>query len=148
MASCLMSCFCTFTHYCQGTDVNVLLLATINKEKYAIKVYPISLYVQGWQQRNGWYAWLWVAIPIFGNLIFYWTSQSHFQGHACSNLASLAFGPERRLYMGLVASRNSALPELKPVSTHLCAFMKICLFLRLYQLIIAGFSPDVKASFR
>ena len=26
-----------------------------DREKYCIKVYPISLYVQGWQQRYGWY---------------------------------------------------------------------------------------------
>ena len=32
--------------------------------------------------------------------------------------------------------------------THLCAFMKICLFLWLYQLIIGGSSPDAKATIR
>ena len=32
--------------------------------------------------------------------------------------------------------------------THLCAFMKICLLLLLYQLIIGGSSPDVKTSIR
>ena len=35
-----------------------------------------------------------------------------------------------------------------PLKTHLCAFMKIFLFLQLYQLIIGGSSPDVKASIR
>ena len=39
----------------QGTNINVLLLATIDREKYCMEVYPISLYVQGWQQRYGWY---------------------------------------------------------------------------------------------
>ena len=47
--------FYTWLYNCQGTNVNVLLLATIYREKYPIKVYPISLCVQGWQQRYGWY---------------------------------------------------------------------------------------------
>ena len=62
--------------------------ATIDREKYCIKVYPISLYVQGWQQRYGWYG--------HGHTnfcVFYWTSQSHFQGacniHARSDLVEL-----------------------------------------------------------
>ena len=36
----------------------------------------------------------------------------------------------------------------EPICTHLCAFMKICLFLQLCQLIIGGSGPDVKASIR
>ena len=58
------------------------------REKYRIKVYPISLYVQGWQQRYGWYG---HGHTIF--CVFYWTSQSHFQGacniHARSDLLEL-----------------------------------------------------------
>ena len=50
--------------------------------------------------------------------------------------------------MGLIASGNSAFLELKSLCAHLFSFMKICLFLRPYQLIIGGCGPDVKASFR
>ena len=71
---------------CQGTDVNVLLsYHNIDREKYRIKVYLVSLYVQGWQQRYGWYG--------HGHTnfyVFYCTLQSHFQGasniHARSDL--------------------------------------------------------------
>ena len=38
---------------CQGTNVNVLLLATIYRQREIL--YLVSLYVQGWQQRYGWY---------------------------------------------------------------------------------------------
>ena len=58
---------------CQGTNVNVLLLATIYRQREIL--YLVSLYVQGWQQRYGWYG--------HGHTnfyVFYWTAQSNFQG--------------------------------------------------------------------
>ena len=92
VGNCLILCFCilfyTWLYNFQGTNINVLLLATIDREKFRIEVYPISLYVQGWHQRYGWYG--------HGHAnfcVFYWTSQSHFQGacniHARSDLVKL-----------------------------------------------------------
>ena len=46
-------------------------------------------------------------------------------------------------------SGNSALIEIEPIlCTHLCAFIKICLVLQLYQLILGGSGPYVKAIIR
>ena len=70
----------------QGTNINVLLLATIDREKYRIIPYP-SMSKAGSKGMAG----MVMAIPIF--CVFYWTSQSHFQGacniHARSNLVEL-----------------------------------------------------------
>ena len=73
---------------CQGTNVNVLLLATIYRQReilYKSVSGIISLYVQGWQQRYGWYGHGHTNI-----YVFYCTSQSNFQGafniHARSDL--------------------------------------------------------------
>ena len=97
-----------------------------------------------------------MAIPSLLNLIFYWTSQSHFQGacymHAHSDLVEprslVSTGePESHGHLalrdlkGLIASRNRALPELKSLYVHTC--MQTFL---LYQLIIGGSGPDIKAS--
>ena len=53
------------------------------ERNYRIKVYSISLYVQGWQERYDWY-----GHDHTNFCVFYWTSQSHLQGacniHACT----------------------------------------------------------------
>ena len=76
---------------------NVLLSYHINREKYCIKVYLISLYVQGWQQRYGWY----------GNghtnfYVFYCTSQSHFQGASNIHARSDLIEPHSLVSTGIV----------------------------------------------
>ena len=71
---------------CQGTNVNVLLLATIYRQISYKCVFHISVCPR--QERYGWY-----GHDHTNFCAFYWTLQSHFQGacdiHACSDLVEL-----------------------------------------------------------
>ena len=112
-----------------------------------------------------WLVWPW-PYQYLWNLIFYWTSQSHFQEACCmrahSNLIephSLVSTGEHGLYYSVVGiwpwetrvwlrAEKRTSRTWEPICTQLCAFMKICLFLWLCQLIKGGCGPDVKASMR
>ena len=113
------------------------------REKYAIKAivwypYYTCMFKAGGKGMAG----IAMAILSFVKPDILPDSQSHCQGtcntHACSDLVEprslISTGKAWAtsllgiwLFMGLVASRNSALPKTKDLHAHLCACVKICM---------------------